>query len=511
MDSYMPALATYALTGDPYIDGLLSGVKWGVTNLTFSAPSSASYYESNYGDGEPNKSFEPLNASQKAVLDSTLSLYSSYSGLKFSQITETSTQHADLRFSMSDAPSTAWAYFPSTAAEGGDAWFNNSGGSYDNPVKGNYAYSTFLHETGHALGLEHPHDNKMPVSRDSLEYSVMSYRSYVGASLNGGYTNDSWSYPQSLMMYDIAAIQHMYGPNFNTNSGSTTYSWSPKSGEMFIDGDGQGAPGENKIFLTIWDGGGVDIYDFSNYATDLDVDLRPGKWTTASSAQLAELHYNGSEVATGNIANALLYNGDKRSLIENAKGGHGDDVINGNAASNTLWGADGSDALRGFGSQDKLYGDADNDRLFGGGGNDVLYGDAGHDKLIGGGGNDRLVGGTGNDRLVGGPGADVLIGDQGADRFVFQSAKHSPPGAMDTIEDFVSGEDKIILQPMDANLKLGGNQAFTFIDNDLFSHKAGELNFRNEILSADLDGDGSADFQIYLPGVSTLWDSDFLL
>jgi serralysin len=34
----MPALATYSLTGDPYIDGLLGDVKWAVTSFTFSTP-----------------------------------------------------------------------------------------------------------------------------------------------------------------------------------------------------------------------------------------------------------------------------------------------------------------------------------------------------------------------------------------------------------------------------------------------------------------------------------------
>ena len=42
------------------------------------------------------------------------------------------------------------------------------------------------------------------------------------------------------MTYDIAAAQHMYGANFSTNSGNTTYSWSPTTGEMLINGLGQG-------------------------------------------------------------------------------------------------------------------------------------------------------------------------------------------------------------------------------------------------------------------------------
>jgi serralysin len=45
----MPALSTYNLTGDPYIDGILGGAKWAVTSFTYSAPGSASYYGSQYG------------------------------------------------------------------------------------------------------------------------------------------------------------------------------------------------------------------------------------------------------------------------------------------------------------------------------------------------------------------------------------------------------------------------------------------------------------------------------
>jgi hypothetical protein len=91
---------------------------------------------------------------------------------------------------MSDAPSSAWAYLPSTATEGGDVWFNKSKGYYDNPVRGNYANATFLHEPGHALVLEHTHEHRvMPANRDSTEYSIMNYNSYAGAT-ESGYTNE---------------------------------------------------------------------------------------------------------------------------------------------------------------------------------------------------------------------------------------------------------------------------------------------------------------------------------
>lgn len=534
----MPALATYSLTGNPYIDGVLGDAKWAVTDFTFSMPTSSSYYGKNYGSGEPGDNFAALNSTQKSVVYSTLAMYASVSKLTFSEVAETTSTHADLRFAMSDQPSTAWAYFPSTAPEGGDSWFNNSAGYYDNPAKGNYAYSTFVHETGHGLGLEHTHnDNVTPVDRNSLEYSVMSYRSFVGAPLSGGYSNETFGYPQSLMMYDIAALQHLYGADYTTNGGNTTYSWSPTTGEMFIDGAGQGAPGANRIFLTVWDGGGADTYDFSSFTTDLDVNLRPGQWTTTSTAQLAKLHYDGSEIATGNIANALLANGDERSLIENARGGTGDDAMTGNQADNKLWGGGGGDVLRGGGGDDDLFGQAGQDllvggagadRLQGGGGDDSLAGGGGRDRVIGGGGNDAVVGGRGNDRLIGGqgddllkggegndvlfggPGGDVMIGGAGRDTFVFRSVDHSPSHEMDTIR-FESGSDRINLRPIDADITLGGNQAFTFIDTDPFSHTAGELSFRGKVLSGDVDGDGTADFAIQFAGPSMPVESDFIL
>ena len=517
----MPSVASYTLTGDPYIDSLLGESKWGVSSFTYSFPSSGSYYGSGYGSGEPGNNFQSLNSTQQAAVHSSLSMYASVVNLTFSEITETNSQHADLRFGMSDEPSTAWAYFPSTAPEGGDSWYNNKSGWYDNPVKGNYANSTFIHEIGHALGLEHPQSgNVMPLDRDSLEYSVMSYRSYLGASLTGGYTNETWGFPQSLMMYDIAALQHLYGPNYGTNSGNTTYSWSPTTGEMFIDGGGQGAPGANRIFLTVWDGGGVDTYDFSNYTTDLNVNLGPGEWTTTSSVQLAKLHYNGSQVATGNIANALLFNDDPRALIENAKAGTGHDVILGNSAANNLWGLSGNDELHGdlgndalFGQagHDQLYGDDGNDRLVGGNGSDDLFGGNGNDRLLGGQGKDYLYGEAGKDILIGGPGADLLDGGDGSDKFVFRSVQQSKPGVRDTIQDFESGIDKIDLRSIDADITMAGNQAFIFIAGAQFSDAPGELNFINNTLSGDTDGDGIADLEIYLAGASTLFETDILL
>jgi serralysin len=341
----MPGTTSYSPTGDIRIDAVLSGVKWATTSLTFSFPTDASQYGTS---SEAANNFEAFTSVQMAAMRTVLQNYAAVSGLQF---TEVAGGTGDLRYAESDAPGTAWAYYPSSSAAGGDAWFNNSTNWYDNPVAGNYAYLTMLHETGHALGLKHPHEARgsfgvEPTATDSLEYSVMSYKSYAGSTA-GGYTNGSGSYPQSLMMFDIAAIQFEYGANFSTNAGSTVYSWSPATGQTYVNGVSQGAVAGNKIFLTIWDGGGFDTYDLSAYTSNLDIDLRPGAWSSFSTAQIANL--DGTHLAAGNVANALLFQGNTVSLIEAAIGGSGADRIYGNAGDNQLTGAGGNDALYGLG------------------------------------------------------------------------------------------------------------------------------------------------------------------
>src|SRR6185312_15949734 len=341
----VPAITTVNPTGVLDIDAVDSGTKWSVNSFTYSFPTSPSYYIGQfgmpYGAGEQNNGFVAFTPLQQAATTSILGMYSAVANVTFTEITETSTQSADIRYAESNSPATAYAYYPTTSPEGGDAWFNASSGLYNDPVVGDYAWLTIMHETGHTLGLKHPQDvvgafGAVPANEDSLEYTVMSYRSYEGASVTQGLTNATWSFPTTLMMYDIAALQYMYGANYTTNSGDTVYKWDPHTGQEFINGVGQTAPGGNTIFMTIWDGGGNDTYDFSNYTTNVSINLQPGAWTTASSVQLADL--GAGHTAIGNIANALLYENNPASLIENAVGGSGNDTIVGNDANNKLTG-----------------------------------------------------------------------------------------------------------------------------------------------------------------------------
>ena len=259
---------------------------------------------------------------------------------------------------MTDADPVAYAYYPTGDPRSGAAWFNNSSGVFDAPRRGNYAWMAFIHETSHALGLKHGHEFPAISSEfDSLEYSVMTYRSYPGAPADGGYLNETFGFPQSLMMYDIAALQQIYGADYGYNAGNTVYRWSPTTGQMFINGVGQERPGDNRVFQTIWDGGGNDTYDLSNYTTHVRIDLRPGEWTTTSEIQLANL--GDFHTARGNVANALLHDGNTASLVENAIGGSSGDAIIANEAANRLTGGRGADVFVFHSVMDSPVGAAD--------------------------------------------------------------------------------------------------------------------------------------------------------
>jgi serralysin len=293
-------------------------------------------------------------------------------------------------------------------------------------------------------------------------------------------------------MLDIAALQAMYGADYTHRAGNTRYSWDPNTGETFIDGIGQGRPGEgsvgqtNRIFLTIWDGGGTDTYDLSNYANGVLVDLAPGAHSVLSTSQLAVLDVRDGTQARGNVFNSLLYQGNTASLIENAIGGAGADTLLGNVGANRLEGGAGQDRLEGREGPDLLIGGAGADTLIGGTGHDVFLiqdtldtiielpgegidtllvetasaatlpdgveilrlgsagriatGNAAGNLLIGGAGNDCLDGRGGADVIIGGPGADTLTGGLGADRFVMR-----PGDGVDRITDFTPGLDQLAL------------------------------------------------------------------
>ncbi len=463
-------------SGDSYVDGVLDGRRW-TTALTISLPSQPSDYGPGYADQNAiTQNFGALNDAQRTEiayivgteLGTFLAAPIAYLG---------DNGDGDIRLAASDAPVGSYAYYPDDDSTGGDVFIGRTHPEDVTPIAGNYGWQTFSHELGHALGLKHPFDtgeagfNPMPGDREGLEFTTMSYK--TNPTEGYGYTNEEFGYPQSYMMYDIAALQYLYGANFNGRGGDTHYQWDPLTGQQFVDGTAQFLPGANRIFLTVWDGNGRDLYDFSNYTTALNVDLEPGEWTTLDTAQLADLGLG--HTARGSIANALQFEGDARSLIEDVFGGSAGDIIRGNAASNWLVGGGGNDTMAGFQNDDTLVGDGGDDTLYGGGGsdflngdqgNDVLYGSIGDDALLGGAqGDDIVYGGDGNDTLRGDAGNDTLTGGDGNDVFFGGSG-------LDTIADFTPGIDRIDLTAYHLHLSEiaitgGADTTLTFGDETL--------------------------------------------
>lgn len=144
---------------------------------------------------------------------------------------------------------------------------------------------------------------------------------------------------------------------------------------------------------------------------------------------------------------------------------------------------------------------------------DAIFGSNAANVLKGLFGDDAIAGRSGDDVLIGGRGTDLLQGDAGADRFDFDTRAESTAGAArDVILDFDRGEgDKIDLRDIDANTTTSGNQAFSFIGGTAFSNTAGQLRFSDGILSGDANGDGRADFQIEVRGMTSMLQGDFLL
>jgi serralysin len=361
-------------TGDQNIDALLAPRRYLPTQLTFSFPQSTSAYEANYGSTAESArtallTFSPATSLMQTAARYVFALASSLTGLTITETVGPSNFRLGLFTPAADGTGkqTAFAFLPSSSNVGGDSWFSNTT-SFISPQRGNYAWITMLHELGHNLGLEHGHESDgvagvaMTSDRDSMEFSVMTYRPYIGGPVTG-YRNERWGFAQTYMMYDIAALQHMYGADFATNAGDTVYTVSPISGEIFVNGVGQGAPGGNRVFATLWDGGGNDTYNFSSYGAGMDIDLRAGSWSKLSTTQLANL--GDGNFARANIFNALMFRGNTVSLIENSIGGDGADNMIGNQAQNRLDGRAGNDTINGGSGADTLQGEEGDDILFG--------------------------------------------------------------------------------------------------------------------------------------------------
>lgn len=341
-------LPTYA------IDALDSGAYWdfsfGARQLKFSFMTAAPSYSS----GSETTAFMPLTDSQKTVVREIMQQYESLLNIDFVEVTD-SNSGVDIRFGRCDQSSLGYAYLPGVvgwpALPGsnnlaGDVWIDTNPDAFNSGLdRGDPLYSAFIHEIGHALGLQHPFETPSLASlghgaEDSDRYTVMSYTGRadgVVVEISGnslGYRYSAYNFePETPMLYDIGVLQSMYGANTGAYSGDSLWT----------------VPSTRPAFMTIWDGGGNDTLSAAGFTTNARIDLQEGHYSSIGGLGYCvngvwtaspPTWYSGTYHATYGADNVAIAYG---CVIENAIGGNGNDILIGNGQANTLTGGTGAD------------------------------------------------------------------------------------------------------------------------------------------------------------------------
>lgn len=342
-----------AASGDFRIDDLFEGLKWGGrqgtgVTLTYSFPAtgsrlwstSASAYGPTSGSGEPwSRDYAGLSTDQQAATVSALAQWANVANITFVRVSESATTVGDIRvawtYGADIADAQAYAYSIASSPASADIWLNPYAGNWDGFAVGGYGYNTVLHEIGHTLGLTHTFAGSgslggaLPSAQDGYRYSIMSYSAWPGDS-----RSDVNFQPTTPMLYDLLAVQYLYGANRNFHSGNDTYSFT--QGQSY--------------FQTLWDGGGSDTIVWNASTESARIDLRAGQFSDLGQSLLYTLSNGTQRIDADTVAIAYGV------TIENADGGGADDTLIGNDAHNVLRGGDGNDTLTGGAGQDTLDG-----------------------------------------------------------------------------------------------------------------------------------------------------------
>jgi serralysin len=403
-------------------------------SFSFFAPGLKLLDENDYGTATSggradvyNNEFYDFTEIQKEAIRLALGEFEKVANINFVEVKEQNNEVGTIRFGITTdslGSSAAFAFGPGDYwPSSGDIWLDNKHYNADLGT-GTYKYATLLHELGHAMGLAHPHEGGAQTLKTALDFSnftIMSYEDPSWAYFGSG-SSRYFTISESLMVYDIQALQHIYGANTDYNAGNTKYEFDP----------------DKPTSLTIWDAGGEDLLDFSNFSYGCDIDLNDGAYSTIRYSD-----WNPDE----NFGIAF------NTFIENVSGSQANDIITGNELDNEISGNNG------------------NDKLYGGAGNDVFNWATGTRWGV-----DTMYGGTGNDTYVLSNSSDIVVElvGEGVD-LVYTPTSYSAPSNVENVFGFANR----------GNLTIKGNN----LDNVL----------RGSGLDDILEGgDGADDFLIYL-------------
>ena len=186
-----------------------------------------------------------------------------------------------------------------------------------------------MHELLHTLGLDHPgpyngdsadYESQALFYQDSHQYTVMSYWLAEATGADHVANGVTW-FASTPLLYDVASLQYLYGANMTTRTGNTVYGFNATADREVFNLSLH----PNSVF-TIWDAGGRDTLDLSDYVTPSRIDLHQGAFSDAGQM-------------TTNISIAF------GAEIENARGGAGSDVLVANELQNRLSGGGGDDVF----------------------------------------------------------------------------------------------------------------------------------------------------------------------
>lgn len=304
---------------------LNSGTRWYGPTITYALPTTSSGM---LGPSGETATFRPLNTTQQTSAKLSMAIWDDLISPSTVQVSSGS----NVEFGLSStATDYAHAYYP----QNGSVWFDATDPGLLSPQVGKYDFETFLHEIGHALGLDHmgnyngAGNNQPSCYQDSTVYSIMSY---FGPDHRQGQSQVAWAdwigadgvtySPQTPMLSDIQAIQSIYGVDLTTRTGDTTYGFNANvTGDLAAIYD---FSQNTHPILTIYDAGGVNTLDLSGFSTTSSVNLNSGAFTSCNAM-------------TNNIA--IAYN----TAMQNAVSGAGSDTITGNALNNLINGGAGRD------------------------------------------------------------------------------------------------------------------------------------------------------------------------